>query len=222
MVSDERIRVAIVEDEPLFRGLLESFLDRHPRLSVVGSYADGSDALVAVPSVQPRVVTLDIELAGELDGIATGLKLREVLPELGIVVLSNHADARFIAALPRRGLAGWSYLLKKSVRDVEVLGQAVEGAARGEVMVDPALVAGLKPRSGGALERLTPRQREILELLAQGVTNAAIAARLVIAEKSVENQLTAIYGELGIDRREEAVHPRVRAVLVYLRESRVA
>jgi DNA-binding NarL/FixJ family response regulator len=221
-LMEERIKVAVVEDEPLFRGLLERFLNQHPRLEVVGAYADGSDALRDAPSLAPQVVTLDVELPGEMDGIATGLKLRERLPGLGIVVLSNHADPRFVAALPRRGLAGWSYLLKKSVGDVDVLGQAVEGAARGEVMVDPTLVAGLRPRSGGAVDRLTARQQGILGLLAQGLTNAAIAERLVLAEKSVENQLTAIYGELGFDRREEAVHPRVRAVLVYLNESRSA
>jgi DNA-binding NarL/FixJ family response regulator len=215
----DRVRVGVVEDEPLFRGLLEHFLGQHPRLEVVGAWADGAAALSAAADDKPEEVTLDIELAGPLDGIATGLRLREQLPGLGIVVLSNHADARFIAALPRRGLAGWSYLLKKSVRDLEVLGQAVEGAANGQVMLDPQLVAGMRPRAGSALERLTGRQQEILALLAQGLTNAAIAERLVLAEKSVENQLTAIYGELSIDRRAEAVHPRVSAVLVYLRES---
>jgi DNA-binding NarL/FixJ family response regulator len=95
---------------------------------------------------------------------------------------------------------------------VDVLGQAVEGAARGEVMVDPTLVAGLRPRSGGAVDRLTARQQEILGLLAQGLTNAAIAERLVLAEKSVENQLTAIYGELGFDRR--AILPALRYILL--------
>jgi DNA-binding NarL/FixJ family response regulator len=81
-------------------------------------------------------------------------------------------------------------------------------------------VAGLTPRRRGQLERLTSRQREILGLLAQGLTNTTIAERLVLAEKSVENQLTVIYAELGVDRGASAVHPRVSAVLVYLRESR--
>src|SRR6266540_626323 len=138
---EERIRVAVVEDEPLFRGLLETFLGQNPRLSVVGAYESGDEALSAAADARPDVVTLDIELPGQLDGIATGLKMLEQLPGLGIVVLSNHADARFIAALPRRGLSGWSYLLKKSVRDVGMLGQTVEGAAHGAVMLDPGLVA---------------------------------------------------------------------------------
>jgi len=218
------IRVAVVEDEPLYRGLLEHHLARHPRLEVVGAYADGAAALAGVPGDRPDVVTLDIELPGKVDGIQVGLSLRQKLPGLGIVVLSNHADPRFLGALPREAISGWSYLLKKSVSDIETLDRAIEGAAGGTVILDPAIVAGMRPRPGGPLARLTPRQREIMDLVAQGLTNAAIAERLVLAEKSVENQLTIIYGELGIDRREldPSVHPRVSAVLAYLRHSRPA
>jgi DNA-binding NarL/FixJ family response regulator len=219
-----QIKIAIVEDEPLFRGLLENHLRRHPGLEVVGAYADGMSALASLPDIGPDVVTLDIELPGRMDGIDVGLALRQRLPRLGIVILSNHADPRFLGALPREATSGWSYLLKKSVSDIETLDRAVEGAANGAVMLDPTVVAAMRPKPGGPLARLTPRQREIVDLLAQGLTNAAIAERLVLAEKSVENQLTAIYGELGIDRRglDPTVHPRVSAVLTYLRESRVA
>jgi DNA-binding NarL/FixJ family response regulator len=217
-------KIAIVEDEPLFRGLLENHLRRHARLEVVGAYADGMSALASLPEIGPDVVTLDIEMPGRMDGIEVGLALRQRLPRLGIVILSNHADPRFLGALPRATTSGWSYLLKKSVSDIETLDRAVEGAASGTVMLDPAVVAAMRPKPGGPLTRLTPRQREIVDLLAQGLANAAIAEKLVLAEKSVENQLTAIYGELGIDRRaiDPTVHPRVSAVLTYLRESRVS
>ena len=213
-------RVALVEDEPLYRELLGQYLARHAGLSVVGAFADGESALEQLPALNPDVVTLDIELPGRLDGIQLGLALRRLLPSLGIVLLSNHADPRFLGALPREVTSGWSYLLKKSVSDVKTLDRALEGAAQGIVTLDPAVVAGMRPRAGSHLDRLTPRQRDILGLVAQGLTNAAIAERLVIAEKSVENQLTAIYGEFGIDRKEDAVHPRVSAVLAYLKESR--
>jgi DNA-binding NarL/FixJ family response regulator len=216
------IRVAIVEDEPLYRGLLEQHMARHSRFEVVGAYADGTSALAGVPQVGADVVTLDIELPGGVDGIQTGLTLRKQQPGLGIVILSNHADPRFLGSLPRQATSGWSYLLKKSVSNVETLERAVEGAATGRVMLDPAIVAAMRPKAGGPLHRLTPRQVEILGLVAQGLSNAAIGERLVLAEKSVENQLTAIYGELGIDRRQSmSVHPRVSAVLAYLRDSRV-
>jgi len=216
------IRVAVVEDEPLYRGLLEHYLGRHDRFEVVGVYADGASALEGVPTVSADVVTLDIELAGGLDGIQVGLGLRKQLPGLGIVILSNHADPRFLGALPREVTSGWSYLLKKSVSNTETLDRAVEGAASGTVTLDPAIVAGMRPNPGSPLSRLTRRQREIMELVAAGLTNAAIAEKLVIAEKSVENQLTNIYGELGVDRGEGAsVHTRVSAVLTYLKESRL-
>jgi len=216
------IRVAVVEDEPLFRGLLEQHLGRHPRLEVVGAYASGADALDGLSSSAADVVTMDIELPGRLDGIQTALALRGQAPKVGIVILSNHADPRFLGALPREVVSGWSYLLKKSVSNLETLERAVEGAADGTVSLDPAIVAAMRPRPDGALARLTPRQHEILSLVAQGLSNAAIGEQLVLAEKSVENQLTSIYGELGIDRRASAaVHPRVSAVLAYLRESRL-
>jgi len=216
------IRVAVVEDEPLYRGLLEHYLGRHHRLEVVGVYADGASALAGVLGATPDVVTLDIELAGDMDGIQVGLALRQRLPDLGIVILSNHADPRFLGALPREVTSGWSYLLKKSVSNTETLDRALEGAASGTVTLDPAIVAGMRPNPGSPLSRLTRRQSEFMDLVAQGLTNAAIAEKLVIAEKSVENQLTTIYGELNIDRGENTsgLHQRVSAVLAYLQESR--
>src|SRR5579859_2676293 len=158
-MAESPIRIAIVEDEPLFRGLLENRLRRHPGFEVVGAYADGASALQRLPEVAPDVVTLDIEMPGRMDGIDVGLALRQRLPRLGIVILSNHADPRFLGALPREATSGWSYLLKKSVSDIETLNRAVEGAADGTVMLDPTVVAAMGPKPGGPLARLTPRQR---------------------------------------------------------------
>jgi DNA-binding NarL/FixJ family response regulator/DNA-binding XRE family transcriptional regulator len=214
------LRVMLVEDEDLYRDLLQTVLGQQPRLDVVGAFRDAPAALATGPSLRPDVAVLDIQLPGGLDGIHLGLALRQALPSLGIVLLSNHADLRFVAALHRRPVTGWSYLLKQSVRDVAALRHAVEGAADGDVVLDPRLVAGLQPRAGGPLERLTRRQRDVLALVAQGLTNAAIARQLVLAEKSVENLLTGIYEAFGIDRREQGVHARVKAVLLYLQESR--
>jgi DNA-binding NarL/FixJ family response regulator/DNA-binding XRE family transcriptional regulator len=214
------LRLMLVDDEDLYRDLLQTALGQQPRLNVVGAFRDASTALATGLVLQPDVALLDIELPGGLDGIHLGLALRRSLPKLGIVLLSHHADLRFVAALHRRPVTGWSYLLKQSVRDVAALRRAIEGAAEGYVVLDPRLVAGLQPRTGGPLERLTPRQRDVLALAAQGLTNAGIAQRLVLAEKSVENQLTGIYEAFGIDRREHEVHARVKAVLIYLRDSR--
>jgi DNA-binding NarL/FixJ family response regulator/DNA-binding XRE family transcriptional regulator len=218
--AQRQLRLMLVDDEDLYRDLLQTALRQQPGLNVVGAYRDASTALAAGPSLQPDVAVLDIELPGGLDGIHLGLALRQNMPELGIVLLSHHADIRFVAALHRRPITGWSYLLKQSVRDVAALRRAVEGAAEGDVVLDPRLVAGMQPRAGSPIERLTPRQRDILALAAQGLTNAGIAQQLVLAEKSVENQLTGIYDAFGIDRGEQGVHARVKAVLLYLQDSR--
>jgi DNA-binding NarL/FixJ family response regulator len=184
-------------------------------------FADGQSALAAAQELRPRVAILDIELPGGLNGVQLGLRLRRLLPNLGIVLLSNHGDPEFVASLPADVLSGWSYLQKKSVSDLSVLQRAITGATTGLVTLDPNLVTGMRPRAGGLLERLTPRQQEILALIAQGYTNRAIASRLHLAEKSVENQINALYQQLEIDRNEPDIHLRVRAVLIYMQESRV-
>jgi len=107
--------------------------------------------------------------------------------------------------------------LKKSVTDVETLGRAIQSAGAGFVVLDPRLVNTARS-SNRILSRLTPRQLDILALVAEGYTNAAIAERLRLAEKSIQNQLNAIYPQLDIDRSNSAIQPRVTAALVYLKE----
>jgi DNA-binding NarL/FixJ family response regulator len=217
----QKIKLVLVEDEGLFRDLLRIVLSQHPRFEVLGSYADADSALSAIPSLKPDVALLDIELPGSLNGIQLGLMLRRQMPEIGIVLLSNHSDPSFVSTLPVETLSGWSYLLKKSVSDAEALTRAIEGSAARLVVLDPQLVLGLRPREGGGLTKLTPRQREILSLIAQGFSNGAIAQRLVLAEKSIENQINLLYQQLGLDRSKTHLHPRVKAVLTYMQESQV-
>ena len=219
MIETEKVRVMIVEDEGLFRDLLRTSLAQHPRLEVVGAYGDGEAALVGAEQDRPQVAMLDIELGRAMNGIQLGLQLRKQYPGLGIVLLSNHGDPRFVSSLPQEAMTGWSYLLKKSVGDVHALSRAIEGAAAGFVVLDRQLMSGMQPKQGGLLGRLTPRQAEILERIAQGYTNASIAQELVLSEKSVENQINQLYQQLEIDRSIMAVHPRVKAVLTFLQES---
>lgn len=215
-------RVVLVEDEPLYRDLLRTVLGRQPAIEVVGAFPDARTMLAEETLVRPDVALLDIELPGGIDGIELGLRLGEARPGIGIVLLSNHVDPRFISALPAEAAAGWSYLLKSSVSDVDALGRAINGAAAGNVTVDPRVVAALRPRAASRIARLSPRQREVLELLAQGLTNSAIAERMVLTDKSVENAITRLYQELDIDRLDPRIQPRVQAVLLYLRESRLS
>ena len=197
--------------------MLTVALSHEERFDVIGAFADGQAALESAPGLQPHVAILDIELGSEINGIQVGLLLRR---ELGIILLSNHGDPHFVSSLPMEAISGWSYLLKKTVGDLGGLTRAIEGATAGFVVLDPQIVTGLHPKSGGLLSRLTPRQNEILMLIAQGYTNASIAQKLMLSEKSVENQINTIYQQLDLTREDAAVQPRVTAVLTYLRESR--
>jgi DNA-binding NarL/FixJ family response regulator len=219
-LSGAAIRVAVVEDEPLLLDLLRAALHQPPAIEVVGVFRRSADALQHIPALQPRVALLDIDLGAGLSGIQLGLLLRERFPTLGIVLLSNHWVPHFLATLPPAGMAGWCYLLKRSVADVDTLVRAIQGAAAGLMVLDPYIVARRRPRPGGALARLTPRQRDVLALIAQGFTNAAIAERLHLAPSTVENQLNGIYQELGLGQESLQFNPRVRAALASLLESR--
>src|SRR5207247_1266240 len=182
------------------RCLLRSALSQHPSIEVVGAFPNGEAAVERMPALKPQVALLDIELGGQLNGVQVGMLLRRRMPEIGIVLLSNQGSPRVLASLPPEALHGWSYLLKRSVRDIASLHRAIEGAASGLMVIDPELVANRRAREGGQIARLTPRQREILALVAQGYTNNAIATELVIAVKTVEKQLNLLYQELGVDR----------------------
>lgn len=216
----ERIRVILVEDEGLYRDLLRVSLHQSPGIEVVGAFPDGESALAQAPALQPHVALLDIELGPGPNGVQVGYLLRRRLPGLGIVLLSHHRDPAYLTAVPRQELGGWSYLLKASVADLDALERAIRGAAAGFVVLDPRVVTALEPRRQGRLAGLTHRQMEILGLMAQGYQNAAIAGRLKLALKTVENAINAIYDALDVDRGDGLMHPRVQAVLAYLDETR--
>ena len=130
---------------------------------------------------------------------------------MGIVILSVHKDKEYITSLAKDEASGWSYLLKQSVGDTAALARAIEGSASGFVVLDKEVLNGLTPRQGSFVDRLTPRQQEVLSLMAQGFNNAAIAERLVLGSKSVENYISAIYQELSLAPGE---HTHVNANLI--------
>jgi len=212
------IRLLIVEDEPFFRQLLVRSLSSETELEVVGATDNGRDAIRLAEELDPDAVLMDVELSDQLDGITAALEIRRVRPETGIVILSAYSDRQYLINLPVSDLRGWSYLLKKTVPNVATLLRAIQGSVAGLVMMDPSLVANLKPREGTSIAGLTPRQREVLELIAQGYNNAAIGTKLAITEKSVETYINAIYQELHLVG-ENGTHARVKATLRFLEET---
>jgi DNA-binding NarL/FixJ family response regulator len=215
---DEKIRVLIVDDERFFAEMLKGSLSGEAKIEVVGVAHDAETALEMEESHKPDAVLMDIELPGDMDGIEAAVQIKHVRPDTGIVILSAHNERRYVTSLPLDNTSGWAYLLKQSVPDISAVVRAIEGSINGMMVLDPAVVMNLQPRQGSAVARLTNRQRQVLELIAQGYNNAAIAKELVLTEKSVETYINAIYQELGVSR-EQGIHSRVTATLAYLKDS---
>jgi DNA-binding NarL/FixJ family response regulator len=214
----EKLRVVIVEDEVLFREMLVEALSRRAGLEVVGTTDEGEKAVALVRETKPDAVLMDIELAGEMDGIDAALVIKRGRPETGVVILSAHDDPRYLTSLPLGQSQGWAYLLKQTVRDVLAVIQAIQGSVRGMMIVDPAVMAKVHPRKGSEVSGLTPRQQEVLRLLAEGLSNAAIAKQLVLEERSVESYINVIYQRLGLSAEPE-INMRVKAALAFLKSS---
>lgn len=214
----ETTRVTITEDEPLFRELLLRVLAAEPEIKVVGTADDGKKSVQLARETRPDVVLMDIELPGEMDGIEAALIIKREMPETGVVILSSHSDRHYVTSLPLEDSGGWAYLLKQTVPDLGELIRAIQGSKAGMVVLDPAVLANLRPRRNSAVARLTPRQQEVLQLIAEGHNNAAIAQRLVLSEKTVETYINSIYQELNLSKEPE-IHARVKATLLYLESS---
>ena len=206
-------RVVIIEDEPLFRQLLKAQLSSDPEIEVVGEGASGEEAIELAEALTPEVMLMDIEMGDGITGIQAGHTIKSRRPTMGIVLLSNHKSKQFIV-----NSGGWSYLLKRNVRDIETVARAVKGAAWGMIVIDPQLTDALKPRSDSALSQLEARDVKILELIAQGFTDKAISEELVIDVKTVQQRFKGIADSLGVERGPN-VDPRVAAVRAYLEQT---
>ena len=205
--------VVIVEDEPLFRQMLHAQLSADPELEVIGEADNGEEAIELARSLMPEVMLMDIELGEGITGIEAGYTIKSERPATGIVLLSNHKTKQFVVSS-----GGWSYLIKRNVRDIDTVLRAVKGAAWGMLVIDPTLTETLTPRQGEALSRLEPIQLKILELLAQGYSNQAIGRQVVMKSAEVQRNLVRIYGKLEIDMRGD-LDPRVAAVRTYLEQT---
>ena len=210
----EPIRVALVDDNPMFLDMLAGTLDRSGRVDVVATASSVREARSLVKPGEVDVAVIDIELP-DGNGVGLGLGFQQADPDLKIVLLSAHSMLDVVWQLPGKIGEKWSYLSKTSSASIDDLFATIVDTAGGKVVVDPALMPR-QPSAGREMIRLTPRQKQILTLVAEGFNNEAIADRLGLAEKSVVNHLTAIYQQLDIP---EDRNSRVAATLVFLRES---
>ena len=221
MSADRPVRVLVVDDQALFREALMTLLDVHEEVEVVGAAADGAQALEAVDASRPDVVLMDLRMP-VLDGVATTRRLRVEHPEVRVLVLSTFdGDDEIFPAL-RAGAVG--YLLK-DVTASRLL-EAVLAAARGESVLQPAVAAKVlarmsqlpdlpsEPRPQPLVDPLTHRELEVLQALADGLSNREAAERLYLSEGTVKNHVTNVLAKLGVrDRTQAALRARALGLL---------
>jgi DNA-binding NarL/FixJ family response regulator len=213
------VRVVIAEDLALLRDGLTRLL-RDNGFDVVGAVRDGDALLRAVESERPDIAIVDIRLPPSFrdEGVRAALELRERAPDTAILVVSQYVELTYATELLSDRRGGVGYLLKDRIMDVAEFVDAVRRVARGGTALDPEVVAQLFSRGRrGPLERLTPRELEVLGLMAEGRSNAGIAEALVLTVGAVEKHVANILMKLRLPP-SESDHRRVLAVLAYLQE----
>jgi DNA-binding NarL/FixJ family response regulator len=217
------VRVVIAEDDVLLREGIVGLLTE-AGFDVVGRAGDAEDFLRKALAHRPDVVIVDIQMppGRDDDGLRAALELRDRLPAVGVLVLSSHYEEQYALNLIGDSAEGVGYLLKERVGDVEAFTDAVTRVAGGGSALDPEVVGrmlGRRRSSGGPLDQLTGREREVLAQIAEGKSNLGIAQALTVTTAAVEKHVTSIFQKLGIDSAPTG-HRRVLAALAYLRGSR--
>lgn len=214
------MRIVIADDAALIReGVARLLADAGEE--VVGLAADGTAAERLVAETHPDVIILDIRMppggAGEGVRVARAVR-KQTAGRTGVLVLSQYLEPALAIQLLADGAEGVGYLLKDRVADLDMLTEAIHRVGRGGSVVDPAVVAALARGHGGrsALDELTEREREVLALMAEGRSNAAIGERLTVTPKTVETHVASIFSKLGLEVTQDD-HRRVLAVIAYLR-----
>jgi DNA-binding NarL/FixJ family response regulator len=212
------MRVVVAEDSAILRdGLAQLLADRGHQ--VVAAVADGEGLRAAVDADPPDVAIIDIRMPPTFtdEGLVAAISLRRSHPDVGILVFSQWVETRYAAELLAERAAGVGYLLKDRVADIDEFIDALERVAAGGTALDPDVVTQLlgSSRRTQSLDRLTARELEVLQHMAQGRSNGAIAATLVVSERAVEKHVSSIFTKLDLPP-SETDHRRVLAVLRYL------
>jgi len=213
------MRVVIAEDAALLREGLTRLLEDRGH-TVCAAVTDGNLLLSAVAEHQPDVAVVDIRMPPTHvdEGLTAAATIRSELPDTGVLVLSQYVEERYALRLLADGAEGVGYLLKDRVQDVDRFVEAVRRVGEGGSVLDPEVVARMvgRHRQDDPLASLTAKEGEVLQLMAEGLSNRAIAERLVVTERAVENHVTGIFGKLNLAPAPED-HRRVLAVLTFVR-----
>jgi DNA-binding NarL/FixJ family response regulator len=215
--DEESLRVVLVDDHDLLRRGIKTMLESEADIEVVGEGADGAQALLLVEETVPDVVLIDVIMPNK-DGIEATREIKEAFPHVGVVVLSGHDERQFLFDALKAGASG--YLLKTA--DLDEVVATVRSAARGEAKLDPALASQVlsefqtyqKAEVAEVYQPLTPREREILKLMSEGLPNKTIASRLKISERTVTTHVANIYAKLHVNNRVSAIQEAMRRRLL--------
>jgi DNA-binding NarL/FixJ family response regulator len=217
-MGGDAMRVVIADDSVLFREGIAQLLER-AGFQIAGQSGTAEDLLLKVRSYDPDVAIVDIRMPPTHtdEGMRAAREIRERHRDVGVLVLSQYEEAPYMMELLQGNIEGVGYLLKDRIRDVHEFADAVRRVAEGGSAFDPTVVSRLvgRRRDEDPLGSLTPREREVLELMAQGRSNQAIAEKLVVTPGAVEKHVRSIFGKLGLPVSAED-HRRVLAVITYL------
>jgi DNA-binding NarL/FixJ family response regulator len=222
--ASARLRVLIAEDQYLTREGTRRLLEERDELEVVGVASDLGSVLEQARRLRPDVIVMDIKMPPgySMEGIEAAHAIKEERPETGVVMLTQHDDEGYVWALLERGVAGYGYLHKVRVGNVDQLVRAIREVAAGGSVLDPRIVETLlrqrARKPGSPLAMLTPPVIDVLRLMAEGKSNHAIADALYVSVGTVEKRIAAVFSALGL-AAEPDLNRRVAAVLIYLRES---
>jgi len=210
------LRVAVADDSVLLREGLVRVLEE-AGATVVGSYGDADSLLAELAELKPDLLVLDVRMPPTYrdEGVRAAITARGLMPEVGILLLSQYVEVAYAQELLSSGGGGIGYLLKDRVASLAHLDDAVTRIAAGGTVLDPEVVAQLLGRRHDPLATLTPRELEVMALMAEGRTNVAIASALVIGTGAVEKNVTSIFQKLGLEG-SGTDHRRVLAVLAWL------
>jgi DNA-binding NarL/FixJ family response regulator len=213
------VRVVLAEDSVLLREGVARLL-RDAGFEVVGQASNADELLLKVRSYSPDVAIVDIRMPPTHtdEGLRAAQEIREKHPTCGVLVLSQYVEATYAMELLAESAEGVGYLLKDRVSDVNEFADAVRRVGEGGSALDPTIVSQLvgRRRRDDPIDQLTPREREVLGLMAEGRSNSGIAEQLVVTERAVEKHVTSIFAKLRLPAASED-HRRVLAVLAYLR-----
>lgn len=212
------MRIVVADDSVLLREGLQLLLTEAGH-DVVAAVGDGTSFVTAMLTERPDVGICDVRMppSGTDEGLRATLELRRTWPDAPVVLLSQYVEVAYADELLATGVGGVGYVLKDRVADVEHLCRTLEDVARGGTALDPDVVGRLMSRRRDPVQALTPREHDVMTLMAQGLSNAAVAASLHVTEGAVEKHTQRIFAKLDLSPDDTDTHRRVRAVVNYLR-----